>query len=159
MRRSHYIQSDNAGGSFSIEATYRSMGLLCKHLMGAVSTTGTNPYTHVYTFADDVPEGLPIENHRGTGPSEVFEGCRLNSGTFSVSAGGVMTCEFDVIAETSSARGSAGTPSFEATDAPILHSQAGQLTFGGATYDLIDMTLTVNNALAVRQHLGSLVTA
>ena len=161
MRRSHYIQSDNAGGSFSIEASYRSMGLLCKHLMGAVSTTGTNPYTHVYTFADDVPEGLTIENNRGTGTSEVFEGCRLNSGTFSVSAGGVMTCEFDVIAETGAAtpRGSAGTPNFEATDAPILHSQAGQLSFGGATYDLIDMTLTVNNALAVRQHLGSLVTA
>jgi hypothetical protein len=137
------------------------MGLLCKHLMGAVSTTGTNPYTHVYTFADDVPTGLTIENIRGTGTSEVFEGCRLNTGSFTVSAGGVMTCDFDVIAETGAAtpRGSAGTPTFSATDAPILHSQAGQFTFNGATYDLIDMTLTVNNALAVRQHLGSTVTA
>lgn len=161
MRRSHYIQSDNAGGSFTMEASYRSMGLICKHLMGAVATTGTNPYTHVYTFADDVPTGLTIENNRGTGTSEVFEGCRLNSGSFAVSAGGVMTCDFDVIAETGAAtpRASAGTPTFEATDAPILHNQAGQFTFGGATYDLIDMTLTVNNALAVRQHLGSTVTA
>ena len=161
MRRSHYIQSDNAGGSFTIEASYRSLGLMLKHLMGAVATTGTNPYTHVYTFADDVPTGLTIENNRGTGTSEVFEGCRLNTGTFTVSAGGVMTCDFDVIAETGAAtpRASAGTPTFEATDAPILHNQAGQFTFGGATYDLIDMTLTVNNALAVRQHLGSTVTA
>ena len=161
MRRSHYVQSDNAGGSFTIEASYRSLGLMLKHLMGAVATTGTNPYTHVYTFADDVPTGLTIENNRGTGTSEVFEGCRLNTGTFTVSAGGVMTCDFDVIAETGAAtpRASAGTPTFEATDAPILHNQAGQFTFGGATYDLIDMTLTVNNALAVRQHLGSTVTA
>ena len=161
MRRSHYVQSDNAGGSFTIEASYRSLGLMLKHLMGAVATTGTNPYTHVYTFADDVPTGLTIENNRGTGTSEVFEGCRLNSGSFAVSAGGVMTCDFDVIAETGAAtpRASAGTPTFEATDAPILHNQAGQFTFGGATYDLIDMTLTVNNALAVRQHLGSTVTA
>tara|TARA_Y100000593_G_scaffold64779_1_gene119427 strand:+ start:978 stop:1934 length:957 start_codon:yes stop_codon:yes gene_type:complete len=159
MRRAHFVQADLAGGTFSIEASYRSMGMLCKHLMGAVATSGTNPYTHVYTFADDVPLGLTIENVRGTGTSEKFEGCRLNSGTFAVSAGGVMTCEFDVIAQTSATRGSATTITYGGTDAPILHSQAGQFTFNGATYDLIDMSLVVNNALATRQHLGSAVTA
>ena len=159
MRRKHYVQADNAGGTFSIEASYQSMGILLKNLMGAVTTTGSSsPYTHAYTIADDVPTGLTIENVRGTGTSEVFEGCRLNSGTFAVSAGGVMTCEFDVIAETSATRASAGTPSFSATDAPILHSHAGQLSWNSATYDLIDLSLTVNNALAVRQHLGSAVT-
>jgi hypothetical protein len=162
MRRSHYVQSDNAGGSFSVEASYESIGLLLHNLLGASSsTTGSAPYTHTYTIADDVPTGLTIENVRGTGTSEVLEGCRLNSGTFAVSAGGVMTCEFDVIGETGAAtpRGSAGTPNFSTTDAPILHSHAGQLSWNSATYDLIDMSLTVNNALAVRQHLGSSVTA
>ena len=159
MRRSHYVQADNAGGTFQIEASYRSMGMLCKHLMGAVATSGTNPYTHVYTFTDDVPEGLTIENVRGTGTAEVFEGCRLSQGVFAVSAGGLMTFEGTVIAQTSSARGSAGTITYGGTDAPILHSQAGQFTFNSATYDLIDMSLTVNNALATRQHLGSSTTA
>ena len=162
MRRSNYIQSDNAGGTFSIEASYESMGLLLKHLLGtSSSTTGSAPFTHTYTIADDVPTGLTIENNRGTGTSEVFEGCRLNSGTFAVSAGGVMTCEFDVIGETGQAtpRGSLGTPSFSTTDAPILHSHAGQMGWNGGTYDLIDMSLVINNALAVRQHLGSTVTA
>ena len=161
MRRKHYVQADNAGGTFSIEASYNSMGILLKHLMGTVTKTGTSsPFTHAYTIADDVPTGLTIENVRGTGTSEVLEGCRLNSGTFAVSAGGVMTCEFDVIAETGSAtpRVAAGTPNFSATDAPILHSHAGQLSWNSASYDLIDLSLTVNNALAVRQHLGSAVT-
>ena len=160
MRRKNYVQADNAGGSFSCEASYESVGLLLHNLLGASATTGGSaPYTHTYTIADDVPTGLTIENNRGTGTSEVFEGCRLNSGTIAVSAGSVMTCEFDVIAETSATRASAGTPSFSATDAPVLHSHAGQLSWNSATYDVIDMSITVNNALAVRQHLGSSVTA
>lgn len=87
MRRAHYVQADNAGGSFEIEATYENVGLLIKHIMGTVATTGSGPYTHTYTFADDVPTGLTIENVRGTGTSEVFEGCRINTATLAVSAG------------------------------------------------------------------------
>ena len=138
MRRRHYVQSDGVSGSFSVEGQYNSIGILLEHLLGASSTTGSGPYTHVYTIADDVPLGLTIENNRGTGTSEILEGCRLNSGTIAVSAG--------------------GTPNFSTTDAPILHSHAGSLSWDTKTYDLIDMSLTVNNALAVRQHLGSTVT-
>ena len=160
MRRANYVQSDNAGGSFSIEASYESLGLLLKHLLGTAGTTGGSaPYTHSYTIANDVPTGLTIENVRGTGTAEVFEGARLNSCTLAVSAGGIMICDFDVIAETSSARTSSGSPTFGATDAPVLHSHAGTMGWNSATYDLIDMSLVINNSLAVRQHLGSSVTA
>lgn len=160
MRRKHYIQSDGVSGSFSVEGQYGSIGLLIQNLLGASSTTGSDPYTHVYTIGGTLPTGLTIENVRGTGTSEVFEGCRLNSGTFAVSSGGVMTCEFDVIGETGAAtpRAAAGTPSFSATDAPILHNHAGSLSWRSATYDLVDLSLTLNNALAARQHLGSTVT-
>tara|TARA_Y100000401_G_scaffold113544_1_gene114348 strand:+ start:1017 stop:1799 length:783 start_codon:yes stop_codon:yes gene_type:complete len=160
MRRKHYIQSDGVSGSFSVEGQYTSIGLLIKNLLGASSTTGSDPYTHVYTIGGTLPTGLTIENVRGTGTSEIFEGCRLNSGTFAVSSGGVMTCEFDVIGETGAAtpRATAGTPSFSATDAPILHNHAGSLSWRSATYDLVDLSLTLSNALAARQHLGSTVT-
>ena len=160
MRRKHYTSVDSAGGSFQIEGSYSCIGLLLKHLMGTVTKTGSDPYTHAYTIANDVPTGLTIENTRGTGTSEVFEGCRLNSGTIACSSGGVLTCEFDVIAETSGStpRVASGSPTF-GTDTPILHSHAGQMAFHGSNYDLIDMSLTVNNALATRQFLGSAVTA
>lgn len=159
IRRSHYIQNDNAGGTFVVEASYSSIGMLLKHLMGSVAKTGTGPFTHTFTLADDVPTGLTMANIRGTGTCETFEGCRITQGTFNVAAGGVMTAEFEVIAETSSARASyGGTVAISATDAPILHSHAGQLSFNGTNYDLVDLTLTVNNALSVRQHLGSAAT-
>lgn len=158
MRRGHYTSADNAGGTFSVEATYENVGMLLKHLMGGVGTTGGGPtYTHTYTLGT-LPEGLTIENIRGTGTAEVFEGCRINTGTIAVSAGGVMTLDMDVIAETSAARTSAGTPTYGSGDSPILHSHAGQFGFDGQNYDLVDMSITVNNALARRQHLGSAVT-
>ena len=161
VRRSHYVQADAAGGTVVVEGSYSSIGMLLKHLMGTVSKTGSGsgPFTHTYTLADDVPTGLTMANIRGTGTCETFEGCRISQGVFSVASGGVMTCEFEVIAETSAARASyGGTVAISATDAPILHSHAGQMSFNGTNYDLVDLTLTVNNALAVRQHLGSSVT-
>ena len=157
MRRSHFTAADNAGGGVSLELTYENCGMWIKHLMGASATTGSGPYTHTYTLGT-LPAGLTIENVRGTGTSEIFEGCRFNSGTLAVSAGGVMTMDLDVIAETSSARGTAATPSYGAGDTPVLHSHAGQFSFGGSSYDLVDMSLAVNNALARRQLLGSAVT-
>ena len=157
MRRSHFTAADNAGGSVSIELTYENCGMWVKHLLGAAATTGSSPYTHTYTLGT-LPTGLTIENIRGTGTSEVFEGCRINTGTFAVSAGGVMSLDLDIIAETSAARGTAPTPSYGAGDTPVLHSHAGQFSFNSVSYDLVSMSLAVNNALARRQLLGSAVT-
>ena len=159
------MQADNAGGNCVIECTYENVGMHVKHLLGAVSTATT---THTYTIANDVPTGLTMELVRGTGSSEIFEGCRFPSGTFSVSSGGVMQLELEVIAETSTESGAespsvaprsaAGTPSFGSGDTPVLHSHAGTLSFNSVNYSLVDFSVTLNNALARRQLLGSAVT-
>ena len=157
MRRSSYVQADSAGGGVSIELTYENCGMWVKHLMGAAATTGSSPYTHTYTLGT-LPTGLTIENVRGSGTSEIFEGCKVNSGSFSVSSGGVMSLDMDIIAETSATRGTAATPSYGAGDTAVLHSHAGQLSFNSVSYDLVDMSVTVNNNLTRRQLLGSAVT-
>ena len=154
MRRAHYTASDQAGGALSVEMTYENCGMLLKHLMGASATAGT---THTYTLGT-LPTGLTIENVRGSGTSEVFEGCRINTGTLAVASAGVMTLDLDIIAETSAARGAAGSATYGSGDTPILHSHAGQFSFDSANYDLVDLSITVNNALARRQLLGSAVT-
>ena len=86
MRRNHYTQADNAGGTASIELTYENCGMWVKHVLGAAATTGSSPYTHTYTLGT-LPTGLTIENVRGTGTSEIFEGCRVNQGTLRCLAG------------------------------------------------------------------------
>ena len=162
MRRAHFVQADNAGGSFQVECDYNAIGMLCKHLMGTVvDSAGPAPFTHTYTFANTLPTGLTIENIRGTGTAEIFEGCKINTGTFAVSAGGVMTFDAAVIAETYGSpprAASTSTITFDSTDAPVLHSHAGQLSFNSVNYDVIDMSLVVNNSLATRQKLGSAAT-
>jgi len=158
MRRNHYTQASQAGGAFSVECTFDNVGMFLKNLMGAAATTGAGPFVHTYTLAQALPTGLTMEFNRGTGTSEVLEGCKLNSGTLAVSSGGVMTLDCDVIAQTSTARGTAGTPSYGANQRPILHSHAGQFTFNSVAYDLVDFSITVNNSLARRQLLGSALT-
>jgi len=159
-RRRHVTLSDDAGGRFRLVATYENLGMLLKHLLGAVTTTGAAaPYTHDFTLAADLPEGLTMEIVRGTSPtSEVFEGCLLNEGTFRCDARGVAQWDFDVIAETSATRSTPGTPSYGAAETPIVGHHAGQLSFNSANYDLVGVELRVRNNLARRPRLGSKLT-
>ena len=48
-RRDHIISADNAGGTFTIEANYGSIGLLLKHALGAAATSAGTPNSHTYT--------------------------------------------------------------------------------------------------------------
>ena len=157
-RRSKFIEREVAGGSVSVLATYDNIGLLLKTAMGASSTSGTNPYTHVYTLDNDLPS-LTIENIRGTSTnSEVFEGAKIQSLGLSCSAGTEMTMDLDFLAETGSARASAGTPSFAATEDVIRHHHAGQFTFNSVSYDLSSFSLSMTTGIDRRDLLGSKLT-
>lgn len=166
MRRGHFTEADECGGTFQVEAQFTSIGILLEALMGSSASTGSGPYVHTYSMASTLPS-LTAEFVRGTGSSEILEGAKLSTGTLAVSSGGVMTFESEIIAETSAEgtpegssvapRSARGTASY-GTDAPILHSHAGQLNFDSNNYDLIDMSLVVNNGIARRQLLGSAIT-
>ncbi len=159
MRRGHYQASEEMGGSFEIAATYDNIGMLLKHSMGSVASSGSGPYTYTYTLAAAPPTGLTIETVRGTSTkSEVFEGCKISSLNMSVNAGECMMISCDIVGETASARGTAGTPSYSGNENLVEHHHAGQLSFNSVSYDLTSFTLTVNNAVDRRQLLGSTLT-
>ena len=127
--------------------------------MGTVATTGTGPYVHTFTLGD--PRTLPsltTEVIRGTsGNSEVFEGCSLSRFILALATGDIMRFRTDVIAETASARGSAGSPTY-GDDVPVLYDHAGQFAWNSVNYDLVSMELTVDNRLARRAYIGSRLT-
>ena len=162
MRRGHFQSEEVCDGSASIVATYDNIGIFLKHGIGTLADGGAGPdgFTHTYTTAAAPPTGLTVEAVRGTsGQSEVFEGVKINSLSLGVSSGEAMMLDMDFIAQTGAARGSAGTPSYAATETLILHSQAGQFNFDSANYDLRSMTLKVENSLDRRQLLGSVLTS
>lgn len=154
-RKGHYDLMVEAGGTVEMLATYDNIGMLLKHACGGLSTTGSGPYTHTYTLAATLPTGLTLEFIRGTGTSEVFEGCKVNQATLACSAGEAMTLSVDFIAEDAASRAAAGTPSFGAAEQVVLYHHAGQLGFGGNNYDITSFSLVLNNNLTRRNLLGS----
>lgn len=164
MRRGHFDAAENAGGSIAVLATYDNLGMWLKHLLGGIpTTTGTNPYTHTFLLASELPTGLTIELARGVSDAgarlgEVFEGCKIAKGVFKVSAGGQARWDFEIIAETGAARATATAASFGASETVVHHYDAGTVAFNSVAYNLVDLTLTVDNKIDRRQELGSKLT-
>ena len=157
LPRRPFTVSDESGGAARLVATYDNIGMILKAALGAVTDGGAGPssYTHDYTLASALPS-LTVEVVRGNSTnSEVFEGVQISSATLSVEVGQPMFVELDMLAETSAARAAAGSPSLSATETPIIHSHAGQLSFDGANYDLISLRVALSNSLDRRPKLGS----
>lgn len=54
-RMGRYVQRARLEGSVRMLAHPKLLGFLLKHAMGAISTTGTGPYTHTFTMAEEYP--------------------------------------------------------------------------------------------------------
>lgn len=164
--RHHYIESDFVEGPLSIPMAYDDATLaICLQLLGANSTTGTNPYTHTMTLAQPGQTGLTLEAISGTPASgggnmaEVFEGCLFTSGTFTFEAGKVAMLDLNVIGETSGGLASAGTPTYSSGGEYIKHNHIGALTYNSVARKVRRMTIEVNRNLERNHELGSLFTS
>lgn len=162
--RGHFRSTDNVSGGFSINMNYQNCGMLLKHAIGGVATSGAGPdYTHDFTLAAEPPTGLSMDLVRGTGPSEKFEGCKVNRVTWSREAGGLLVMSIDdVIGETSAARGAPSTPSYGATAFDMGEfarpSDATTFTWNSVSYTVRGWSITLDNNLTRRPQDGSLVT-
>ena len=170
LRKGHYIASDKATGSLEIEATYDNIGFFIHELMGASATSSSTVNTHTYTLADLPAVGVGASNQRGTtlalqrgtGQVEVFKGVVFNNGTFSVAAGEQMTLSMDLIGATSNDRTTAITYTDPTNENLVLHNQMNsstKLSWNSQNFDLIDFEFKIENSIADRMRLGSLITA
>jgi hypothetical protein len=171
LRKSHYSAKDAATGSIELEQTYDGCGYFLHELFGASSTTdpgGGAPKVHTYTLADlpavgvgsSLQRGTTMGLQRGTGQVEVFEGVVFTGGSMSVASGAHMALSMDMIAETSSARTTAITFSEPTNDNLVLHHEttAAGLAWNSQNFDLVDFEFKIENGMAERMRLGSLVT-
>ena len=167
-RIKHYTEAQDAGGTVEPLFGFEGCGKWIKHaLWGSPTTTGPSGgiYTHTYVLGAEPPAGLTIEEIRGidssgTNASRVYEGCMINSATWELSAGGILSFAADIIAETAAAEGSAGTPTFTTNEIEVLHSGAAALSWNSASYvDIRSVKITLNNNLGRRNRLGSTLTS
>ena len=160
LRKGHFIVSDKATGSLSIEATYDNLNPILYQALGTGSTASATVNTHTFTMADVPASGLTMSLQRGTGQVEVFEGTGIKTLTLKCTAGEAMTLDADVIAQTSAARTTAITFTQPTNENLILHNH---LTDAGLAWDstnisLIDFEFSLENGLSERMRLGDLTT-
>lgn len=162
MRRTHFVERNESGGSFRVQFGYEGCGPLLTQIMGADPTTGSPSggiYPHTWLLGTDF-RSATLHAGRGfgvggsTAQGETFEGCSFTRATLGIETGGIMYYEADVIAETSGGVTTLDTPTFP-VELPLLHHQGGTFTFNSATYKVMSARLTIDRKLARQYVLGS----
>ena len=151
-----------AGGPAEYVFAYEGCGILLKHGLGAVATTGTGPYVHTFTLAAALPTGLTVEDIQSGDSGNIAQvavGGKINRLTIRFPGpSDVATLGVDWLAEDIGAFTTAGSPSYGAGDNEFIGHQLGQLGWNSNTYDLISLEMVVDNKLTRRHKLGSKLT-
>lgn len=95
------------------------MGKLLKHLLGSCTTTGANPYTHTMKVGA-LPVSLCMEKQfldLTTPQYFLYNGCRINKGSFDFGVEGVIPVGLDIIG----AKETVGASSFHASPVDYGH--------------------------------------
>lgn len=100
------------------------------------------------------------QNYSDVDVSELFTGCRINSGAFSVTPSGMATVNFEVMGQNGIVLPSGDAPYFTSpTAAPntsIVAGLDGGLRFGGAEQAIVtSMDLTVSNNMSMSGVIGT----
>jgi hypothetical protein len=157
-----FDKGQRTSGRVSFKVTYENYGLLLKHIMGTVATTGPSAteYTHTHTLATLDALGLTGEKIRGNSTNSIiYEGLKCSRAVFKCSASlGYLRLDVDVVGETSDTNSpsSAATVSLGTGHSEVLAHQMGAMSINGANYSPIEFTLTIERGLDTGvQLLGS----
>ena len=145
----HSIDSREFSDRVDLLGSYTRLGMLYKHMIGSVATTGPSgsDFTHTYDPAA-LPTGLTIEGIRGSNStSELAVGCQIADWTFSSSVSSRRAVFSLNVMGKDSTRPSKGTPSYGATDDPILHHHLGTVSWNGLNPKPSSVRITGNNGL------------
>lgn len=144
-------------GTITHELSPINIGMLFKQGMGAVSTSGAGPYTHVFTPGAlvetqtlSIQVGTPSEN--GTINPLNFTGCQINGFTITSKTGEYVMLDLDVVGQHMQNTGDGDTVAgltaavYSSTWAPFSHLH-GVLSIAGSEYEFDDVAITVANNL------------
>lgn len=153
---------ETVAGPITHELSPANTGLLFRHLMGAVNTSGAGPYTHVFTPGPlvetsslTVQVGTPDD--AGTVNPFNFTGCQINGASIGSRIGEVVMLDLDFIGQhkqvaTTDTVAALTAATYSATWAPFtcLH---GALSLNGSAYEFDDCTIKIMNNLKTGRHV------
>jgi hypothetical protein len=150
------LDEKSVSGSLTVQPDPTVFGWLLKHAIGAPTTSGVGPYTHVFKVAD-LPTSFSLEKYFSDNAIALqYLGCRFNGFSLDVGSGGILEASFDVLGQdqTNLAR----FDSSPTVVAPVpLRNASVALTEGGSAFakalrfslqygNNIEPTKTVGNA-------------
>lgn len=143
-------------GSIAHELSAANIGLLLKHLFGAVSTTGTNPYTHVLTYGATVESTLTIQIGRpsidGTINAFSYLGCQITKAKLMSKVGEISGIELEVYGQHEDTGQSLVATAYPSAWSPFTFAHA-TLSLAGSEYEFEDITLDFDNGLKTGRHV------
>lgn len=144
-------------GGVTHEMSAANMGLLFRPLMGAVSTTGTDPYTHVFTPGPKAEtETLTIQvgkpDEAGTVQPMSYVGCHILGATITSKTGEASMIDLDIYGQHLDTTQSLVAAVYSADWAPFtfLH---GALEIASSEYQMDAISLKMDNKLKTDRHV------
>lgn len=116
-------------------------------LMGGLSTTGSDPYTHAISNANTIPS-FSIEYVLNSDHSHKFLGCKLDSLELTLTQGSPVTANMSFVANSHHIETSPGSPTSRST-VPYEFHQVTSLTISGTDYKAkaSQVTISMSNGL------------
>ncbi len=147
-------------GQVSMEVAPETIGPFLRAGVGAVSTTGTNPYTHVITpSATTMRPSMTLQFGRPTvaSPSVVkvleYQGCYVSSWEMAFNTDAYATCQFSFDGMYEDSTQTIATPTYP-TLTPFTFEHA-VLTASGGTEEVDSLTVSGNLTNFVRRQVSS----
>lgn len=148
-----------AAGTIGFELPYEGAEVLIEQLMGADAATTdadapNNVKQHIFKLSDSPRIGFSLEAMRGAAKAALYNGVRINAGTFTVEQDAIAHLSLDCIAKQEDNTVTATAPTFPSHN-PILWSHV-TAKWGGVAKDIQRFECTVTQNLdGDRRKLGS----
>lgn len=142
-----------AGGDVNFEVATNGFGLLFKHMLGnsviSTPTNGVLTRDHTYTLADLAQKSLTFQvgtpEVTGTGDAFTYKGCKIASWELSNDIDGFLLLKLTLDAMDEDTTIALAAASFPV--ATLFNFTQGQVTVGGANFDVHNFSLAGDNGL------------
>lgn len=151
--------SRTISGSIETDLWNVDVAPLFRHMFGASSTTGTDPYFHTFTPSDlngksfTAQVGTP--DIGGTVRAFTYAGCKINQWTLNAEVGSICTMSLDIVGMTETTGVGLAAASYDSGLVPFCFTTASLTIAGTPVATVKSVELQGDNALTDRFRLGS----
>lgn len=154
MRR-RYKGRQSVAGDIEFELAPQSTGLILKHTLGGVGTTGTNPYTHTFTHGplDDLGFTIQIAKPDEGGTARPFDivGAQVTNLKLDAKVGEIVMATMSVYGAHEDRSQSLASASYPSSWTPYTYLH-GVLSLASAEYAATEVSIDIPTGLRTGRH-------